>query len=83
AGRGLTKHAVDGWESARFTIIFLASGFFYISNRIHARPTATNANRELLTTLFHFLSTQSSIAILKSLGSPNSSRSIPCKEWRL
>ena len=40
-----TKRAADGWESARFTSIFLASGFFYISCRIHARPPAANANR--------------------------------------
>jgi hypothetical protein len=33
------------WESARFSSIFLASGFFYISNIVHTRPHATNANR--------------------------------------
>jgi hypothetical protein len=27
-----TKRAADGWESARFTSIFLALGFFYISS---------------------------------------------------
>jgi hypothetical protein len=37
--------AADVWESARFTSIFLALGFFYISGRIHARPHAANANR--------------------------------------
>ena len=42
---GLTKRAPDKWESARFRSIFLALGFFYISNRIHARPLAGNANR--------------------------------------
>jgi hypothetical protein len=33
------------WESARFTSIFLALGFFFISNIVHARPHAGNANR--------------------------------------
>ena len=33
------------WESARFTGFFLASSFFYISNIVHARPHAGNANR--------------------------------------
>ena len=42
---GLTKRAPDEWDSARFTSIFLASGFFYISNIVHARPSAGNANR--------------------------------------
>ncbi len=73
---------MDGWESARFISIFLASDFFYISNRIHARPTATTppkacgayANREPLTTLFHFLSTQSCFARLSSHKSPSSRR---------
>jgi hypothetical protein len=41
----LTKRAPDVWDSARFTGIFLALGFFYISERIHARPHAGNANR--------------------------------------
>ena len=41
----LTKRAPDKWESARFTDIFLASSFFYISNIVHARPLAGNANR--------------------------------------
>jgi hypothetical protein len=40
-----TKRAPDVWESARFTSIFLASGFSYISNLIHALPHAGNANR--------------------------------------
>jgi len=40
-----TKRAPDVWDSARFTSIFLASGFFYISNIVHARPHAGNANR--------------------------------------
>ena len=40
-----TKRAPDVWESARFTSIFLASGFSYISNIVHARPSAGNANR--------------------------------------
>jgi len=40
-----TKRAPDLWDSARFTGIFLASGFFYISNIVHARPQAGNANR--------------------------------------
>jgi len=33
-----TKRAADGGESARFTGIFLASSFFYISSTIHTRP---------------------------------------------
>jgi hypothetical protein len=40
-----TKRAPDVWESARFTSIFLALGFFYISSIVHARPHAGNANR--------------------------------------
>jgi hypothetical protein len=40
-----TKRAPDVWDSARFRSIFLASGFFYISNIVHARPHAGNANR--------------------------------------
>ncbi len=44
-GRGLTKRAPDVWDSAAFTSIFLASGFSYISNIVHARPHAGNANR--------------------------------------
>ena len=41
----LTKRAADVWESARFRSIFLTSSFFYISNIVHARPHAANANR--------------------------------------
>jgi hypothetical protein len=41
----LTKRAPDVWESARFTGIFLASSFSYISGIVHARPHAGNANR--------------------------------------
>jgi hypothetical protein len=48
-----TQRAADGWESAAFSSIFLASGFFYISSLFPARPPAANANRwlavELLT----------------------------------
>ena len=40
-----TQRAPDVWESARFMSIFLASGFSYISNIVHARPHAGNANR--------------------------------------
>jgi len=40
-----TKRAPDVWDSARFTSIFLASSFFYISNIVHAHPHAGNANR--------------------------------------
>lgn len=40
-----TQRAADGWESARFTGIFLALGFFYISSLFPARPPAANANR--------------------------------------
>jgi len=42
---GLTKRAPDVWESARFTGIFLASSFSYISSIVHAPPHAGNANR--------------------------------------
>jgi hypothetical protein len=35
----------DVWDSARFTSIFLALSFSYISNIVHARPHAGNANR--------------------------------------
>jgi len=41
----LTKRAPDVWESARFRSIFLASGFSYISNLVHAHPHAGNASR--------------------------------------
>jgi len=41
----LTQRAPDVWDSARFTSIFLASSFFYISNIVYARPHAGNANR--------------------------------------
>jgi hypothetical protein len=40
-----TKHAPDVWESARFTSIFLALSFFYISSLFLPRPHAGNANR--------------------------------------
>jgi len=45
AGGGLTKRAADWWDSAPFSSIFLASGFFLLPSRIHARPPAANANR--------------------------------------
>ena len=45
AKSGLTKRAPDVWDSARFTSIFLVSGFFYISSLFPARPHAGNANR--------------------------------------
>jgi hypothetical protein len=35
----------DAGDSARFRSSFLALSFFYISNIIHARPLAGNANR--------------------------------------
>jgi hypothetical protein len=41
----LTKRAPDVWDSARFTSIFLALSFFYISNIVHAHPHAGNAIR--------------------------------------
>jgi hypothetical protein len=45
-GRGLTRRAADGGDSARFTGIFLALSFFYISSLFHARPlSAANAPR--------------------------------------
>jgi hypothetical protein len=40
-----TKRAADVWESAAFSGFFLASGFFHISNLVHAHPHAANANR--------------------------------------
>jgi len=40
-----TKRAADWWDSAAFSGIFLASGFFLLSSRIPARPPAANANR--------------------------------------
>jgi hypothetical protein len=40
-----TKRAADWWDSAPFSRIFLASGFFLLPSRIHARPPAANANR--------------------------------------
>jgi len=40
-----TKRAADWWDSAPFSSIFLASGFFLLPSRIHARPPAANANR--------------------------------------
>jgi hypothetical protein len=39
------KRAADVWDSARFTGIFLASSFFYISNIIHARPPTRTAGK--------------------------------------
>jgi hypothetical protein len=35
----------DVWESSAFSGIFLASGFFYISNIVHARPHANNTKK--------------------------------------
>jgi hypothetical protein len=35
-----TKRAADWWDSAAFSSIFLASGFFLLSSRIHALPTS-------------------------------------------
>jgi hypothetical protein len=43
--RGLTNRAADVWDSAAFSSIFLASVFFHISDIVHARPHAANANR--------------------------------------
>jgi len=40
-----TQRAADGWESARFISLFLASGIFYISSLFLPRPPAANANR--------------------------------------
>jgi hypothetical protein len=39
--RRLTPRALDAGESAAFSSIFLASSFFLLSNRIHARPSAS------------------------------------------
>ena len=56
-----TKRAPDVWESARFTSIFLASGFFYISSIVHARPHAGNANRSAALLLASLVANGSSI----------------------
>ena len=40
-----TQRAADKWESARFSSLFLALSFFWLPNRVHARPGASNANR--------------------------------------
>jgi len=48
--RRRTKRAPDVWDSAAFSGIFLASSFFLLPNRIHARPHAGNANRWAFTT---------------------------------
>ena len=40
AKSGLTKRAPDVWDSAAFSSIFLASSFFLLPNRVHARPHA-------------------------------------------
>ena len=60
-GRPSCVGAADVWESARFTSIFLASSFCYISNIVRARPHAANANRwaavqdrRLISCCYHF-----------------------------
>jgi hypothetical protein len=40
-----TKRALDAGDSAAFSGIFPTSGFFYISNIVHAHPSASNAHR--------------------------------------
>jgi MFS-type transporter involved in bile tolerance (Atg22 family) len=40
-----TKHALDGWDSAAFSGIFLARTESCSRSFIHARPPASNANR--------------------------------------
>lgn len=40
-----TKRALDGWDSAAFTCFFLHPGGILLPSRIHARPSAGNANR--------------------------------------
>jgi len=45
AKRVPTKRSTDWWDSAPFSGIFLASGFFLLPSRIPARPPAANANR--------------------------------------
>jgi hypothetical protein len=40
-----TRRAADVWDSARFSSIFLASSFFYISCLVHTDPHSANANR--------------------------------------
>jgi hypothetical protein len=40
-----TKRALDGWDSAAFSSIFLASGLYCSQAFVHARPPASNANR--------------------------------------
>ena len=41
----LTKRAADKWDSARFSSLFLALGFFRPISRVLARPLAANADR--------------------------------------
>ena len=45
AKSGLTKRALDAGDSAAFSSIFLASSFLCSQTRVHARPSASNANR--------------------------------------
>ena len=40
-----TQRAADFWESAASRSSFLASSFFYTSNRISARQKSANASR--------------------------------------
>ena len=42
---GLTQRALDAGDSAAFSSIYLGSGFFLLPNRVHARPSASNASR--------------------------------------
>ena len=42
---GLTKRALDGWDSAAFTGIFYAQAESCSRSFIHVRPPASNANR--------------------------------------
>ena len=43
--RRLTQRALDAGDSAAFSSIFLASSFFLLPGRVHARPSASNASR--------------------------------------
>ena len=42
-----TQRAPDKWESARFMSSFLALSLFLLSNRVHIRPLADNAIRQV------------------------------------
>lgn len=45
ANQRLTQRAADGWDSAAFSGVSLASGFFCSQNFLSSHPPAANANR--------------------------------------